>query len=674
MSDTQQQLANEMSRPNVADSNASQFMPQIQIEDALLEDITGWISGELYLAKARRTQLEDKLNMLVRTYEAEPEQARKSFPWDGACNLVVPVVATAVETVFTRVTGSLFGTHELYAGKARSAKWTEAADPTINWLNWVNDNVFDARRIYSRWVLSCLKTGTSIVKLPWVRRIREVRYMDSSGGNHTEEVVLHDGPRPEFVPLEDFFWSRDANSTQNLQDCEWVAHRFTQTWKQLKEAELSGDYIDVERIQNDKRTQFKDSETDIQEITGEQPQEPNDYELWEVWASYPISDDGKLAEIVITIHLETQTVIRAVYNFYRHQERPFHSLKFFPRENSFLGIGLAEMLVQIQEEVTAIHRNRLDNATLANAKVYKRTDGANVSFEDVFPGAILDVESQDDITNMDMGVEHSSLLMEEQHTIIIGEKRSGVSDYSAGRESSAIGSRATATSTMALIREGNKRFQFFISEVRKVLTDIGHQTISLYQQFAPNREVHYELFSEKESQWFQRLMTLPPELSRSNIVLDVRALDESNNKEIEQQAYMMMIKVVQETYMQIGQAMMLISNPEAPEPVKGLAQQGATTASKLLERLLETFGFRDAEQFSPNIEELLGMTAALEMGGSIANFIAPGGNPGTGGEELRPGMGNDNRGAGPQTQGPAPAPNRADDTAGRLSPGAASNA
>lgn len=672
MSD-QTQVAREASRPNVADSSAGAGQltnVQIQLEDALLEEVTNWLSNEIELAKQSRVNMVDKLNMLRRTYEAEPEEERRSFPWDGACNLVVPVAATAVETVFTRITGSLFGAGEMYAGKARSGKWADAVDPITTWLNWVNDNVFDASEVYGRWVLSCIKDGTAIIKLPWVRRIREVRYMDASGGTVQETVVMHDGPRPEFVPLEDFYWSKDAISTQDLQSCEWVAHRFRQTWKQLKEAELSGDYIDVERLKTQKRTQFKDSETDVQDIVGDSPSEPGDYELWEVWASYPINDEGALAEIVITMHLETRTVIRAVYNFYRHQERPFHALKFFPRDNHFLGIGLVEMLVQIQEEVTAIHRNRIDNATLANAKVYKRTNGARVQFDEIYPGAVIDVENHDDLTNMEMGMSHDTLLMEEQHTITIGEKRSGVSDYSVGRESSAIGSRATATSTMALIREGNRRFQFLIRSARKVITDIGHQAISLYQQFAPSREVHYELFDENEKRWFDQVMQLPPELSRANIILDVKALDESTNKEIQQQAYMMMLKVLQETYMQIGQAFMLIENPQAPPALKQLAAQGAKSASKLIERLLESFDFKDAEAFSPNVEQLLSMTAALEMGGQIANLYETGSNQGTGGQAPQPTMeatrggpaevpGNGNNGAnpaGPMASGFPPGP------------------
>lgn len=629
----------EMAQKTVANPDASSMLvPQIQLEASLLEDVTNWISAELELAKNRRNDMVDRLNMLNRTYEAQPEEARKTFPWDGACNLVVPVAATAVETVFTRITGSIFGAGDLYAGRSRSGNWADAVEPIVTWLNWVSTNVFDAEEIYGRWILSCIKNGTSVLKLPWSRKIREVRYMDSNGGMMTGQVVLHDGPDPQFVPLQDFFWSVDADSTRDIQNCEWVAHRFRNTWKQIKDAEYSGDYLDVDRIKANKRTQFEDSETDVQDITGNQPNEPGDYELWEVWGSYPIDDSGALAEIVVTIHLETRTVIRAVYNFYRHQERPFFLLHFFPRENSLISIGLVEMLVPIQEEITALHRSRIDNATIANSKIYKRKTGANVGLDDIYPGAIIDVENEDDLTNMDMGQQHNTLLLEEQHTNTIGEKRSGVSDYSVGRESSAIGSRATATSTMALIREGNRRFQFLIREARKQITSIGHQMVSLYQQFAPNREVAFELYSPSEKQWFDKVMTLPPELSRSNIVIDVKALDDSNNKEIQQQAYMMMLKVVQETYMSIGNAFMLIINPQAPDPLKGLATQGAETASKLLERLLEAFDFKDAENFSPNIEQLLGMTAALEMGGSIANAAGNAPVPGAGGNGPQPGM------------------------------------
>lgn len=616
-------LAAEISRPNVANSQAGQFQsPQVALKGVDLDELTSWIVEQIEGAKNRRSEMTEKLATLNRVYEAKPAEERKSFPWDGACNLVVPVAATAVETVFTRITGALFGAHDLYAGRARSAKWVEVVEPMTNWLNWVNDNVFDAYRIYSRWILSGIKYGTSVLKVPWVRHVRQINYAEASGGVVSEEVVIHDGPRPEFIPLEDFFWSADANATQDIQNCEWVAQRFYQTWKQLKEGELSGDYENVDLIQASKRTQFKDSETDMQEATGDQPDTPTDYELWELWGSYPMGDTGSLAEIVVTIHQDTQTVLRAVYNFYRHQERPFHVIRHFPRENSLLGIGLVEMLKDIQEEVTAIHRGRIDNATLANSKIYARTKGAKVNFDDIYPGAIIDVENKDDLTPFDMGAEHNTLLMEEQHTITVGEKRSGVSDYSVGRESSAIGSRATATSTMALIQEGNRRFQFLIREVRKVITDIGHQIVSLYQQFAPDSTVMFELFTEKDAALIQQMMKLPPEISRSNILIDVKALDETNNKEIQQQAYMMMIKVLQETYMNIGNAFMLLSNPEAPEPVKGLALQGSKAASKLIERLLESFDFKDAETFSPNVEELLGMTAALEMGQGVTDAFS----------------------------------------------------
>lgn len=635
-------LAKQISRPAIANKAADGFVnPQVPLKGIDLEELSSWAVAQIEAVKNQRSEMTTRLATLTRIYEAKPEEERKSFPWDGACNLVVPVAATAVETVFTRITGALFGAHDLYAGRARSAKWVDVVEPMTNWLNWVNENVFDAYRVYSRWILSCVKFGTSVIKVPWVRRVRQVNYAEASGGLHSEEVVIHDGPLPEFIPLEDFFWSADANATQDIQNCEWIGQRFYQTWKQLKEAELSGDYIDVDLIKDSKRAQFKESETDEQAQSGNQPDTPTDYELWELWASYPADDNGTLAEIVLTIHQDTRTILRAVYNFYRHQERPFHLIRHFPRENSLLGIGLVEMLKDVQEEVTAIHRSRLDNATLANTKIYLRTKGAQVSFEDIYPGAVITAESKDDLTPFEMGTEHNSLLQEEQHTITIGEKRSGVSDYSVGRESSAIGSRATATSTMALIKEGNRRFQFFIREVRKTITDIGHQIVSLYQQFAPDNEVIFELFSEKDARLVQQMLALPPELSRSNILIDVSALDDTNNKEIQQQAYMMMIKVLQETYMTIGNAFMMISNPEAPDPIKNLAIQGSKAASKLIERLLESFDFKDAETFAPDIEELLGMTAALEVGQGVADAFgtAERGSQGAAGQTDQPPMG-----------------------------------
>ena len=618
--------------PAVGTSNDVQIgqdlLAQIDVPQDKLKAIGLWLVSEIDKAKGERADLESRLAEWERLYEARPLVKTKTEPWVGASNLIVPVIATAADAVLARVLNAVFGGKKLWTGIGKSAKWVGLANPMEDWLDWVGKEVLHMYRFCQSWFLSMVKTGTGIAKMPWVKRVRNVMYKDAKGAVVNEPVVIHDGPLPENVPLADFFFSSDALITNNIQYCEWIAHRTVLTWKQIKERETSGIFFDVDRIKTMKRSDISQAEAGSQAASGVQPSEYNDYELWEFWASYDVNEDGIAEEVLVTLEPLSGTVLRAVYNFYRHQERPFHVIRYMPRDNNLLAIGICQMLMDIQEEITTIHNQRLDNATIANTRAWKRRKGTTLEADEIYPGAFIDVDDMDDIEELKLGDIYPSLLAEELHTNAIGEKRTGVSDYTVGRESQAIGSRATATSTLALIQEGNKRFQMTIRDIREALTDMAHQTIMLYQQFAINNQVMYEIFDEKEKAIVMKYFQMPIEYTKANIAIDTPAISETANKEIAQQTMLTLMGVVREFYEGMMEAFALATNPQAPEQLKALAIQGASAGSQIWKKVLEAFDFRDADTFVPDVEALLGFGQAAEMLGGQNELGAAGGPTG----------------------------------------------
>ncbi len=604
---------------------------QVQLDDEGHKRLSEWLQNEIEISKREKETLTSNLAEWERLYEARPKVPRKTIPWDGASNLVVPVIATAVDAVLARLIDAIFGADKLWNLKQRSAKWTDLVQPMEVWLDWVQQNVMQMYQVCQRWLLSCAKFGTGVLKLPWERTLRNIVYADGQGGTQSDIVVTHDGPLPKAVALSDFFTSSDITGAMDIQQCEWVAERGVMTYKMLKEKEASGTFFDVDSILGEKRTQpLDDVETEISTNVGIEISEYKDWEIWEVYCSYildvpepsqggDISTGAIPAELIVTIEPTSGHILRAVYNFYRHQERPFHVIRWMPREKSFYGIGLCQMLADIQEEVTTIHNQRLDNATLSNTKIFKKVKGANLGPLDVYPGAFLEVDNVEDIEEFDLGTEHSTLLPEELHSVSIGEKRSGVSDYTVGRESAAIGSNATATSTIALIREGNKRFRMSIKDVREALNKIAHQVIMLYQQFAPEGEVMYEIFDDEEKALVAQYFNLPFEYTKTHVYIDTPALSESNNQEIERQTYMTLLEVIEKFYMGIGNAVMVMSNPMVAQypAVQQVAAQGIQAATGILERLLESFEIRDTKRFVPDVDALLQAAVMSQQMGEI---------------------------------------------------------
>lgn len=606
---------------------------EVDMSEEEIEEIVNWLDEELRRAESDRSDYDSNIIKWRDLYDAKPQQEVKDFPWENASNLVIPVVATAVDSVLSRVVNAIFGAKRVWLARPKAVSWHELGDPVTRFLDFVQDNVLKLYRVFRKMLLSTLKVGNGVGKLVWERRWRKVVFMQN--GTKTEEIVLtHDGPKLYNILPENFLFSSDFLHTQDIQTCSWVAERASYTWKDLKNMELSQIFKDVDRIKESKETTPTDAQARAERATGVTPSERTTYKVYEIWFTYPIDEDGTLGEFVMNLEYETKTVLRFVYNFYRHQERPFHFLGYMPREDSPFSIGLAEMLEDVQDEVTTIHNQRIDNATLANTKVFKRRRQAKVLVDSIYPGAFIDVDEHDDVTEMDLGTEHSTLLSEELHSNSIGERRTGVSDYTVGRESSAIGSRATATSTMALIREGNKRFQMVIRDIRDVLSDIGHQVLMLYQQFAPNRQVMYEIMSEDDAKIFKEYFQLPPEQTRAAMHLSVEALSETNSKELQQQSMLQLMGIVQQFYTGLYEALGLATSPQAPPEMQQFAIHAAKTGSVIFERLLESMDVEDADYLAPDIEAILGSqqgmmgpTAPLGAGVGGLDAQVQGGGP-----------------------------------------------
>lgn len=625
------------------------ILAQVDVDQGVLDAITSWAFEEITKAKSERSNFEAMVVEWERLYEARPKQEKKSFPWDGAANLVVPVIGTAVDSILSRIVNAIFGASDVWSSIAKSGAWVALADPIQKWLNWVGKEILNMKEVCQIWFLTAIKNGTGVTKLTWEQRKRNVVYKDASGTLTKETILVHDGPVLQDIHIVDFLVSNDAIHTFDIQNCEWVAQRALFTKKMLAERVASGTYLQtaVDKMVNMPRSTLTDLEQEAQTNTGMSINEFKDYEVWELWGSYDVDGDGVAEEIVLDLHLESKTALRCVYNFYRHQERPFHLIRYMPRDTSLFGMGIAQMLQDIQEEITTIHNQRLDNATLSNTRAFKRRRGCTLGSEDLYPGAMIDVEESDDITELQMGEQHQSMLQEEMHTGAYGEKRTGISDYSVGRESSAIGSRATATSTLAIIQEGNKRFQMTIGDIRNALNNIAHQIIMLYQQFAPESSVMYEMFDAKQKIIVKQFLKLPAEISRANVLIDTPAISEVYNKDVQRQTLMTLMGVMKQVYDGMIQGFMAVLSPQAPEPVKQLAAQGAKAAADIWQKILESFDFSDAETFVPDVEKMLGL-AALQ-GGLNANLQQGGGASGPGAQGPVDSMGGDMQGSGQPT-------------------------
>ena len=338
--------------------------------------------------------------------------------------------------------------------------------------------------------------------------------------------------------------------------------------------------------------------------------------LYEFNIAYPI--DGIPTELVITWHHPTKTILRAIYNPYPW--RPYTKLTFIEREGKLEGFGIARRLYQLQEEISTIHRQEVDNATVANTRFFLGKRGAVRPGTQIWPGRFLTVgDPERDIKAFQLGDIGVSMRALEVQALGYAERSSGISDPQLGRESQSMGSRATATGTLAMIQEGNRRFDLNVRDIRESGSEVGRRVLEINQRFRPRGTSYF--VEGRDGEFVEQILNLPPEFSAAKLAVELTASTATINRETEKQGLIGLLGVVTQYYERLIQAGMVVFNPQVPGEVKELVVRVAAGAKHVVDRIVQDFDIRDINTVVP---ALIADEAMREMQGGQAGPIGAG--------------------------------------------------
>ena len=482
-------------------------------------------------------------------------------------------VARNVNTIFSQA--------PFWTALPLNAQWVDHAIPTQNFFDFIQKNELQLPVKTVDYSYEQANIGTAVAKQIWVsERIKDKRYDDA--GNIIKVDIVDDGPR--FIPIviEDFIFP--THSIQDIQLSPWVAHRFRLTWNVVerrgKKIIETGEpiYINTEEIKNQFISQASDKtqkDEDIERIV--RSKQNQEYEMFEVWCDYDYDEDGITEKCCFTFHNSSEspsnvalTLVRPILNPWNHRLRPFLVSQCFPRAHRILGIGFGQRLERLQLGMTTTANQAIDNATVANARMitYKKGLGIKAPLK-VWPGRSIAVNDHTDIAAFQLGDIYPSFNVIMNILKDVTERVTGVSDYWLGRESPTVGQSATATSTLALIQEGTKLFDFLLRNTRQTFRESAYMLYSLVQQMKP-MGMAYTLMG-KDAQLLEQTWnakSADPNEIRKSMEFDLTASSASSNKNMEQQSWMEYFQLVMGYYEKIFQASQIFFNPQAPLELK----------------------------------------------------------------------------------------------------------
>ncbi len=619
--------------PTDENSITGRWPRMVNLDEATETRLSLWIKDEIIAFNIERGPLLQDWILWQNQYWAEPDSPVKNFPFRKSANIVIPLSAIAVEAIHARLMNTLFSVEPFWSIRAKSKEWIDAAKPMEQYLQTEVENS-ETLLVYefcNEALLELTKLGTCIGKTGYERYTKKSL---RTVGDIEEEffVTIRNGGTVGRVPLGNFIM---RFSELDPQTAPLVGEKHEFSWGQLKQMAQDGrmdpkavEKIKAHRIIKGQTTAYDEGvklEKAVDELAKTEPTWTDVFEVFELWCSFDVDGDGINEEVVVDYHRETETFLSIRYNWYDDLHRPYRIANYLNVEGIWPGIGVCKQTEQMQQEVTTMHRQRLDNATLSNMTqiVLRKGMGYNAG-EPIFPGKMWFVDDPaKDIVPFKLNEIYPSSYINEESIISYYEKRTGANEAILGIPQS--GTPGTATSDLTRLAEGNKRFDLVLKNVKRWLSAIGVDVVVNYQLFG-NQDAHFMILGEDGIE-VERVLNMPSVLVRRGAVIDLTVTDTISNRQVEQQQWLSLFQVITNYYDRVLQLAQLLG----PEVFAEIAPKALTAGDDVLKQLLSTFNVPDSDRFTLAGDESDATGQGITAGPGIApppQIGGPTGNPG----------------------------------------------
>lgn len=570
-----------------------------QISDYLVENL-----NKIWDRKAKKR---DDWITWRRQRDAKSEFEHKDSPIMNACNVSVPLSAIIGQRMFAKLLANFSIRDPFWSIKALKDDPLERkkTDTLEKYFNILAKSSIDLNlRAVNKTILHETGTmGTCYVLVPWNKQVWNFKSKNNDGVIENKEVEIHNGPSIDPIPLEDVLYDE---SFQDLQRSPWMAYRVHKAWHEIELLESQGVYENVDVIKQWQETQPLEHQQDINDRRGLSNDQSSVWDLWACYIYWDLDNDGIVEDLKVTLHKETGTILHIDYNMLGI--RPVEACIYLNRPFELEGTGTCEMCSDLQEEVDAHHRIRVDGSKLAAHRmmVVKRGSGIKGK-EQIYQGKFIFCDDpRNDIIPLQTGEIYPSSIQAEQLDIQYAQMRSGMSDTMGGFADQTLRSRDTSVGQMLRLKEAQGIFSSIVEALEDSYSRIGmfiFFQLILNKDIVIQRERKFERMTKDELDILEDCLSMDINDLPYKINFSVRTTDIEQTFESKRQNYLTLAQLYA-TYLQrifpvVGQ----ISNPQLPQEMKSFLIKAFTGSSRLMEKIFEFFGEDSTEKYVPEYKK-----------------------------------------------------------------------
>jgi hypothetical protein len=598
-------------------------MPLVQLSEEQSIRLSSYLSTELSHHRAERAELEDRWIREALDFWAEPNPDPQQLPVVGFASLIVPLTSIAVEAVHARVMGMLYGLKELVT--------VEVPDQFSN-LKHGLEKVFNHELLESvqfrakteSAILELEKHGTGIIAVGY-RETKRGAVLDANGNRIKVPIYLEKGTCIDTIPIKDFLMPFYALSCESA---PWVGYDFRYTERQIRQAEATGWFYPgtTEKL----RFHYTPSDVDKdkvqslhEDLTNTDPVFPQDVRLSRIFVDFQLDEGGDFGHYEVIFHDQSNIICHVSYA----EDRPFEKGVYLPLENRWYGYGIAKQNHEFQVEVTTQHRQRIDNATIANMSMFKVKESARQWIKDdepIFPGKKWYVQDMDDIMPLPMGDVKVSSYNNENQAVIYSQQRTGINELTLGMPN--IGTPGTASDSMARVQESNRRFDYTYNNIKDFLNRVVHRAAQSIIKYGFRDTVIFEYVPNgPEIQTF----LLQKERLKNKMFFNIQLTSARANKVLDRNTYTQLMGMQVQYWSQMLQLIQVMG----PEAMNAATEQAIFAANEVNLAILQAFDIPNPEKLIVDLDSIRQAAAqrASQMAPPTPGQAPPEGIQGNGG-------------------------------------------
>jgi hypothetical protein len=590
-------------RSELPDPNKIEMSPpEIDISEKLESKLANYLQDEISKATDERYDQISKFSRLRLKYRTKFPEYPKDWPIANSSQITVPIIKLTADTLTSRVYQTVMAATPLASVRTKNPTFDKFVKPYEDFLGMYSEEKLDMEDVLDTCVTETINLGTGVVEVTTLKDKRKVFAYDPLTKKYKQStILLHDGPKAYHIPIEDF-WIRPGQ--QDIQKAPWCGKELRLNWSIVKDMFFSGElnpkylkklYNKVNTASDRNESLQKQDKWDLVE-----PFDWQEFRIFELCVRFDADGDGLDEELIVYYHLESNTILRKKFNTFRKGRRPWIVFRNKRIPHRFYGEGVAEMLEQLQDEISTIHNQRIDNATIANLQIIlvSRLIKGLSPGDRLWTGKIVKVtDVAKDVGTLRLGENYPNTVQNETISRGYARELSGIGEAATGQAQPV--SRTTATAQLSLLEELNRRFDKTVKGFRKGIKEVFVHCNDLFSEYGTNGLAE-EWMGDKGAE-VERVLVDPDTFAAGNVKIHIDSTKSTVNREVEFQSAIAVMNLV----VQMGQQMMALAAQFAP--------QAAGEVAHALVKAIEG-PFRKVMEYSDsgNVDEAISVLAVLE--------------------------------------------------------------